>query len=64
MVGINLEVYFSKNLNIPILPYTQGQVVGSVMPLKIADTEKAFDLSLPPASFFINFRLRGQLKNY
>ena len=57
-----LEVYFSKNLNIPILPYTQGQVVGSVMPLKIADTEKAFDLSLPPASFFINFRLRGQLK--
>ncbi len=49
-----LEVYFSKNLNIPILPYTQGQVVGSVMPLKIADTEN--NLSLPPASFFINFQ--------
>jgi hypothetical protein len=58
----SLEGYLFNNIRIPILPYTRGQAIAGKMPLKIANSDDAFDIELPPASFSIKIKLRGLLK--
>ncbi len=58
----SLEGYLFNNVRIPILPYTRGQAIAGKMPLKIANSDDAFDIELPPASFSIKIILRGLLK--
>lgn len=58
----SLEGYMFNNIRIPVLPYTRGLAIAGKMPLKIANSDDAFDIELPPASFSIKVTLRGLLK--
>lgn len=71
--GINLPSFqrwigenFSKSLSyeqkMPVLPYLTGDAIGKKMPLKVSNIKEAMNLTVPPADYIVDVKLRGLFK--
>ena len=58
LIAHSFSSSLSKNQNVPVLPYIEGEAVGRKMRLKIADGE-AFNLEIPEETFSVIIYLRG-----
>jgi len=52
---------FSSRLNMPVLPYTKGQVIGGKMALRFSDGS-ASNFDVPPANYLAHITIRGMIK--
>ena len=58
LLANELETSIASNNNVPIVPWSPGEAVGRVMPMRFADGN-AFNLNLPVADYEVDFTVRA-----
>jgi hypothetical protein len=58
LLANELETSIASNNNVPIVPWSPGEAVGRVMPMRFADGT-AFNLNLPVADYEVDFTVRA-----
>ena len=46
----------------PVLPYLTGDAIGKKMPLKVSNIKDSMNLTVPPADYLVDVKLRGLFK--
>ena len=57
-VANQFSAAMSKQLGIPVLPYSKGQAIGGAMAMRFENVE-ALQLELPPANYYVDLTLLG-----
>jgi hypothetical protein len=58
LLANELETSIASNNNVPIVPWSPGEAVGRVMPMRFADGN-AFNLNLPVPDYEVDFAVRA-----
>ena len=61
-MGENFSKSLSYEQSMPVLPYVTGDAIGKKMPLKVSNRRESMNLTIPPADYVVNVKLRGLFK--
>ena len=61
-IGENFSKSLSYEQKMPVLPYLTGDAIGKKMPLKVSNIKDSMNLTVPPADYLVDVKLRGLFK--
>jgi len=61
-MGENFSKSLSYEQSMPVLPFVTGDAIGKKMPLKVSNRREAMNLTIPPADYVVDVKLRGLFK--